>query len=726
MNDTRAMQPHDHPPSRLKAALAIARRDLLEFIRDRRTLFITLLLPMATYPILALATALGLRTASHEIETRQAPTKILLGVSGEDAEGFVGRLGDVFVDTPRSARQGWPEDVSCTPVTKGQAPGMLDRGEIDLWVEAEPGLVTALDGDGTIRLPVRVSAVRPAGIEIRDQFEALVRSLSNEAARRRVERAGLPASLLEPLELSFVGDENASAAVPARNVMSTLAGGVLVLLAVLTMTGAFYPAIDALAGEKERGTIETLLIAPCALGDIVFGKFLAVFAVTLATLAANVVSIAATAAVSLRFLPPGITAAVTGSHAVAVSVTVLSFIGLASLAAAICLAVTTASKSGKEAQNTLTPVILLVSSVAGAALLPGPRGDGLLAAIPFAGHVLVARNAFAPADGQPQPLATTAVALALSLVSSALLTWLLLRATASILTDEDVLFRGPDVAGGLSRPVPRTRPNIVQGMMPIVAGLAGLWYVQGITPTDLLRAIPLQQAAAVLLPIAAMIAWQRVDLGTTFSLRWPRPKPRAPLILLGAALVGAGLFVLGAAALLAFRGTALSAEAKDLSERLVELMQSNPWWLSWGLMALLPAVCEELLFRGWMLAAFVGDGRHRERLIWGILAQAACFALFHLLPERMPQTFLLGLVLGCLVTATGSLLTAVVCHAAHNSMPILILALSGGIDADPTAATKALAGVPEWAIVAAFVTLAVGGLLVASGRLHLPHGEAPR
>jgi hypothetical protein len=59
-------------------------------------------------------------------------------------------------------------------------------------------------------------------------------------------------------------------------------------------------------------------------------------------------------------------------------------------------------------------------------------------------------------------------------------------------------------------------------------------------------------------------------------------------------------------------------------------------------------------------------------------------------------------------------------------MPILILALSGGIDADPTAATKALAGVPEWAIVAAFVTLAVGGLLVASGRLHLPHGEAPR
>jgi membrane protease YdiL (CAAX protease family) len=155
-------------------------------------------------------------------------------------------------------------------------------------------------------------------------------------------------------------------------------------------------------------------------------------------------------------------------------------------------------------------------------------------------------------------------------------------------------------------------------------------------------------------------------------------------------------------------------------------MRSNPWWLSWGLMALLPAVCEELLFRGWMLAAFVGDGRHRERLFWGILAQAACFALFHLLPERMPQTFVLGLVLGCLVTLTGSLLTAVVCHAAHNSMPILVLALAGGIDADQMPATGGLDDLPGWAIAAALVTLAVGGLFVASGRLHLSRGEAPR
>ncbi len=63
-----------------------------------------------------------------------------------------------------------------------------------------------------------------------------------------------------------------------------------------------------------------------------------------------------------------------------------------SLFTATCLAVTTAAKSGKEAQNTLTPVILLVSALAGTALLPGMRAASPVAAVPFAGQVLVARG----------------------------------------------------------------------------------------------------------------------------------------------------------------------------------------------------------------------------------------------------------------------------------------------------------------------------------------------
>lgn len=708
-----------HPSART-AALAIARRDLLEFVRDRRTLVITLLLPMATYPILALATALGLRTATQEIEARTAPARVRLGLSGPDADRLAALLERVVEGAPRSDRTGWPADVAIADVRGADAAKILDEGGIDLWIDARAGLVEELAAKGTIKLPVRVSAKQPASAAVREQFEAFVGTVGRSVAHDRVRAAGLPATLLEPIRVAFEGDRGA-AVPPAHNVLSTLAGGVLVLLTVLTLTGAFYPAIDAIAGEKERGTIETLLIAPCRIDDVVFGKFLGVLAITLATLVANVTSIAATAAVSLKYLPQGVVASLPeGTIVVSIAATVLAFAGMAALAAATCLAVTTASKSGKEAQNTLTPVILLVSAVAGTALLPGKPGGPILAAVPYAGQIAVARTALGTGTTPPATIAEIVAVLAVSLTSSALVTWILLRLTAHTLADEDVLFRGSDIAGSpLHRPAPRSRPNGVQALVPLVAGFAGLWYAQGLVPNDLSLAIPIQQGVAVLAPLALVLWWQRVDLRSTFAWRSPARGGRAASVLLGAALVGAGLFVLGAAALLAVRSAGISAEARQLSARLVALIQEKPGWLAWTLVAAVPAVCEELLFRGWVLSGLRGRRNSTRRAWIAVGVQAAAFAVFHLLPERMPQTFVLGLVLGGLVVVTGSLLPAIACHLAHNSMPLIILWLSGDVP-DLAAAVEAGApggstGLPGWVVAAAACAVAAGLAAIATG-----------
>jgi sodium transport system permease protein len=718
-------------PSSFAAALAIARRDLLEFVRDRRTLVITLLLPMATYPILALSTALGLRTASQELEARTAPTSVHVGLSGPDAEHLAALMKRTLAGTPRSGRTGWPAEVEIADVRAADVESLLDQGAIALWIDTQAGLVEELESTGTARLKVRVSATRPPSPAVREQFEAFIRTLGRDVARKRVQTAGLPPSLLEPVRIAFEGDRGPAPAA-SHNVFSTLAGGVLVLLTVLTLTGAFYPAIDAIAGEKERGTIETLLIAPCRIEDVVLGKFWGVLMITLATLVANVVSIAATAAVSLKYLPKGVVATLPeGTLAVAIVATVLAFAGMAALAAATCLAVTTASKSGKEAQNTLTPVILLVSAVAGTVLLPGMREGPLMAAVPFAGQIVVARTSLGTGTAAPASAGTIMLSLLMSLASSAIATWLLLRLTANALADEDVLFRGPDVAGSpLHRPAPRPRPNGVQALVPLVAGFAGLWYVQGLIPSDLCLAIPVQQGVAVLAPLALVLWWQRVDLRDTFSWRWPAAGGRAAAVLLGAALLGAGLFLLGAAALLAVRTAGISAEARQLSARLVALMQERPWWLAWAVLAVMPAVCEELLFRGWVLSGLLGRRRAAGRVWAAVGVQAAAFAVFHLLPERMPQTFVLGIALGALVVVTRSLLPAVICHLAHNSVPLVVLRLAGDLP-DLAAAVEAhtpgrSAGLPGWVVATAAVATVAGiGLVAAGTRLTRHPGELP-
>jgi membrane protease YdiL (CAAX protease family) len=180
------------------------------------------------------------------------------------------------------------------------------------------------------------------------------------------------------------------------------------------------------------------------------------------------------------------------------------------------------------------------------------------------------------------------------------------------------------------------------------------------------------------------------------------------------------MFGLGAAALLAVKGTSLSVEAEDLNRRLLDLMLQRPTWLAWCLMALVPAVCEEFLFRGWVLAAFTGGGRSLRRVTAAVVAQAACFAVFHLLPERMPQTFALGLALGAMTVATHSILPAIVCHLVHNSLPLVLVMLAGGRTAlaravESAGASDGVTAIPPWAVVAAVIGTACGIALLAAG-----------
>lgn len=729
------------PVAPLRAAWSLARRDLVEFLRDRRTVVVTLLLPMITYPLVALSSALGVRTALESTTEQTAATPVAIVMSGPGSPLLAARLGDLLVSAGDSPPPEWPSDVFAEIEPAERAEELLETGKVDLWVNVPMQFAESLLADDTLELEARVANSQPATAKTRLQFQSLITSLAEQIRAERMEIAGIPPGLFDPIHLSFVGKAVPKAGLEDTGIVGPMAGAILVLLAVLTMTGAFYPAIDAIAGEKERGTIETLLIVPCGSLDIVLGKFLAVFGVTLATLAANVVSILLTIIVSLRFLPAGSAGDLLEHLVQGGLLTLIAFIGLAAVAAAMSLAVTTASKSVKEAQNTLTPVILLVSALAGVAIVPGIRSDGIVSAIPFAGQVVVSRTALTPSPQQPdfKPDETLEVTepdsletassgpaaallpLLVTLLSSGLTTWLLLRGTAALLTDEEILFRGPDAASGFRRPARRQIPGVVHGGLALALGLAGLWYVQGISPQHIVLAIPVQQLA-VALPLLLLLIWQRVSLLQTFSLRWPgggRGISRAfsgLLALIGGSLVGGGVFILGAAAILQFGNIEMSPAMKSLSENLLALMLDQPWWLAWLLMAVLPACFEELLFRGWVLTAFIGEKPSRKRMVTAVFIQAICFAIFHLLPERMPQTFLLGLALGSIVLITGSIFPAILCHIANNSMPLLLLYGSGvnSRDALPAEFAEELGrfSLPPEALALAAVAIAIGGSLL--------------
>lgn len=687
-------------PSRHVAAIAV--RDFLEFVRDRRTVFITLLLPMLMYPIVAISSFIGVRTAVREAERQSSPAELAVVLTGDGADEFRRRIESLELAKIAAG----PSAVALTEMEPLEAAERLETGKADFWVDVPAGFARSLAAPGTVKVEARVSGRMPAEQRLRDQFAAVLQAVSREAVLGRLAGAGLPATAVEPIRLSF-RDPVGQLAAAGREAVPTVVSPILILLAVLTLTGAFYPAVDAIAGEKERGTIETLLVAPCTPFEIAAGKFSAIYVVTILTLVSNVVSISLTAWVASRFVPKQI-ALFPEWSAGGIAIAIVSFLALAAIGAALSLAVTAASRSTKEAQHSLTPVIIAVSLLSALALSPGIRAAGPVAAVPFTGQVLVAREAIAPADAEAGPLSAV-LPLAVTVLAAAVVTVGLLWVTGRLLADEEVLFRGPDsVEGVLRRPSRRPLPTPVLAILPAVVGLAALWYLQAFVPEDLLVAIPAQQLAALALPLVALAWWQRVDPAETFRIAWPAGGPAAAAArLLGAALLGAGLFFVGAAAVSAWLGEDASAEAKELSARIATLVATRPKWLVWLVLAAVPAVCEEAVFRGWTLSGLLGRHPDRARRVVATIVQAGLFALLHLLPERMPTTFLLGVVLGWIALSTGSLLPGIVCHAVHNTMPIVLLSI------DAERAERLVA--PAWVPLLAGLVAVVGGCLVARG-----------
>jgi membrane protease YdiL (CAAX protease family) len=142
-----------------------------------------------------------------------------------------------------------------------------------------------------------------------------------------------------------------------------------------------------------------------------------------------------------------------------------------------------------------------------------------------------------------------------------------------------------------------------------------------------------------------------------------RPSRRA---LAGAALVGATYWYLSAALLVPLvDGLMTEREVRELT-----LHFSGPEPLAVKLLALaaLPAVCEELLFRG----AIARGLRGRLGLAGAALLSSAYFALMHGSLARLPITFALGLILAIATLRTGSLWPAMMIHAGNNSAAVAL------------------------------------------------------
>jgi sodium transport system permease protein len=175
-----------------------------------------------------------------------------------------------------------------------------------------------------------------------------------------------------------------------------LGGLIPYFVIVLCLIGAMYPAMDLTAGEKERGTMETILCSPVSRTHLVLGKFLMVLTASLSSAVLSMISMGATFAAGRglmeNFKQLGGTALPLQLSAGAMASVFFMVVPLAVLFSAALLTIALFAKSYKEAQSYLSPLTILVVLPAVISVLPGVELNAAFCFIPVLNISLISKE----------------------------------------------------------------------------------------------------------------------------------------------------------------------------------------------------------------------------------------------------------------------------------------------------------------------------------------------
>jgi sodium transport system permease protein len=655
------------------AVLTLYKKELLEVVRDRRALFLTVVFPLILYPTIFLVAS---QVAMKSLSDIEAESAVALVVPSPPPS----LLGHVKADDNVSLRASPTVEGALASLRAGEAAAVVDlTGLADAASAADEGTVTAhVHFDSTSEVSARV----------RTQVQGYLTALRDERLAERLTRRHLPETFARPLAVE--SDDIAPPAAVGGHLLGKIAPLLIIMMIAL---GAFYPAIEVTVGEKERGTLQTLLTAPVTSLEIVTGKFLSVFTVALLAGAANILSMGLLALLATT-LPGELSGAMALDLNFVQVLVLLAVIGLVGLlVAAVMMAIATLARTNKEAQAWMTPVYLLCVLPPMLSQIPGLNLDGGLQGVPLLGHALLMRELL---EGTVHGGHIFGV-----FVASLLFTAAALVLAARIFQHEstvlgDVAFFGP-AAPGERRPIPTAGDAVALLTLVFILIFYGGSLLQS---WHMLAGVALTQWLLLLVPCVAFLRWQRADLRAALGLRLPRPAFVVSAVLLGAA---AWYPVTFAAA--ALQGSGDDPSSRALEELFRQLLGGDvPLAVLLFVIAVSPAICEEVLFRGVLLRAFATAMRPRV----AVLLTALLFGAFHMSAIRFLPTASLGLLLGALAVRSGSILPSMIVHVLHNGISVL---LARGILSVPGLTEPGTP--PLWQPVLAGVMLCVGGVLLA-------------
>jgi sodium transport system permease protein len=351
-------------------------KEFRDSIRDRRALVSMIVIPTVIMPMLVFGFA---KTAAVIISKAREEIPRVMVIGGADSPGVRAELAASGKFRVEPAAPGWQALISDKKVRAAvEIPGGFEKS---LAAGAAPE-ITIYDYKGELK----------SGLAA-EQLDTFFTSLRSRATAKLLAERGLPATIARPFEV------RQSNVAPPEKVGGNFLGGIIPYFIIfLCLTGAMYPAMDLTAGEKERGTMETLLCSPATRTDIVAGKFLMVLTGSLSAVLFSLVSLGC----SLAAFGAALVASAASGGATGEAIPTIAPLGILGLLAmvapvavlfsAILFSVSLCAKSSKEAQTYIMPMTFAVVIPCIIGILPGIELNARLALVPVLNISLVCKE----------------------------------------------------------------------------------------------------------------------------------------------------------------------------------------------------------------------------------------------------------------------------------------------------------------------------------------------
>lgn len=325
----------------------VALKELLSTLRDRRALLSSILLPLLLIPLFTAGLPLLLgRAFSGQSQERQRV-------------GVVGTLPAAL--TQRLTRDR-PGELGVTLVPVSDPRAAVQAGTVEAALKAADTLPTrAGQSTGTVQLYARLGNLK-AESGVISKLNSALESYNASLVAAELKARGLPDNVLTPVRV-----QRLDASKPQEAASGQLAFLVPMFLLQFILAGGMATAVDSTAGEKERGTLEVLLVSPVRRSEVVVGKLLATCVTALLSAAFGLIGLALSGPVSRLFTPAGGASQITAGMGGQLSLTLASLLVLVAMAlsaalllSALLISVSIFARSYKEAQTYVTPISLLI------------------------------------------------------------------------------------------------------------------------------------------------------------------------------------------------------------------------------------------------------------------------------------------------------------------------------------------------------------------------------